>query len=447
VANGKGGNTVTQRPVLIFCAVFLSLAGRAMPADKAPKTVSLDLESFLTERDPWHLSPTEFRERSQSKFRQGLCKTELMYANRGDNAFTFLGSPIEECVVRLDAATLKNLYILLRYTRHASDADKIKTAHSTAAAALSRLCHGPGHAQEFSWSKGEKIAIRQWKTSAARVRLYASDGVPFGYVSVLVERADLPEREMLDRLRATVKHLPRKIVDGSSVCLAVPMRHQLRGIGACWSATLGRQFAYLGSEIEPQMAAQMTVPHEESQLRAWESKLGVVVKSFHFFETHDAGRNAVNLLMKYNQLAAHRGDPPIKYTETAKTITFVDGFQHMDARVLKNIPPGKHDHEKYAEFRKMVTTFIDRSVPLSWTVTRWSSKDGKGGGRHRRMIVGYDADRDLIYYSDPWGFDSDRHSMPMRAAFAMTLWTQAIYPHSIAHGELAVSSHKARKAP
>lgn len=439
---------MTRRPTLIVtCAVLLSLAGSVVATGKTPQAGSLDLESFLTERDLWHLSPTAISERSQSKFRQGLCKTEWMYANRGDNAFKFLGEPIDECVVRLDGGTPKNLYILLRYTKNASDADKIKNAHSAAAAALSRLGHGQGHAKEFSWSKGQRIAIREWKTSAARVRLYTNDGLPFGYVSVLVERADLPERDMLDRLRATAKHLPRKIVDGSSVCLAVPMRHQLRGIGACWSATLGRQFAYLGSEIEPQMAAQMTIPHEESQLRAWAPKLGVVVKSFHFFETHDAGRNAVDLLMKYNQVAAHRGAPPIKYSETAKTITFVDGFRQMDTRVLSEIPPGKHDRDKYAEFRKMVTTFIDQSVPLSWTVTRWSSKDGKGGGRHRRMIVGYDAHRELIYYSDPWGFDADRQPMPMRAAFAMTLWAQAIYPHSIAHGELAVSSHKARKAP
>jgi hypothetical protein len=417
--------------MLIFaCAVLLPLIGSAVLVGKTPEASSLDLERFITQRDLWELSPTAVSERSQSKFRQGRCKTELMYANRGDNAFKFLGSPIAECVVRLHEGQLKNFYILLRYTKKPSEAKKIRATHSAAAAALSLLCNGPGKPQDFSWARGQKIAIQQWKTSAARVRLYTNDGLPYGYVSVLVERGDLPERGMAERLRATVRHLPEKIVDGSSVCLAVPMRHQLRGIGACWSATLGRQFAYLGSEIEPQMAAQMSVPNEGKQLQAWASNLGVVVNTYHFFGTHDAGHNAVNLLMKYNQAAIHGGAPPIKYEETARRIVFLDGFRQMDPRLLEAIPPGKRDRDKYAQFRQMVTTFIDQSVPLSWTVTRWTSKDGKHGGRHRRMIVGYDASRDLIYYSDPWGFNGERQPMPMRAAFAMTLWTQAICPQS-----------------
>jgi coproporphyrinogen III oxidase len=78
---------------------------------------------------------------------------------------------------------------------------------------------------------------------------------------------------------------------------------------------------------------------------------------------------------------------------------------------------------------------IDHSIPLSWTVTRWSSKDGHGGGRHRRMIVGYDAEREEVFFSDPWGFKMEKEIMPMRAAFAMTIWMQAIYPASMHHAE------------
>jgi hypothetical protein len=426
-----------QGLVLIFAvAVLLSLAGSAAAFGKEPPASLLNLESFITEQKLWNLSSDAICERSQSKFRQGMCKTELMYANRGDDAFKFLGLPIEECVIRLDGNKLKNLYLLLRYAKDAHEAGKIKAAHSAAKDALSILCGEPGKPHEFSWTKDQKISIWRWKTPAARIYLYTNEGLPHGYVSVLIERGDLPERNMEERLRVSAKDLPEKIVDGSSVWLAVPMRHQLREIGACWSATLARQLAYLGSEIEPQMAAQMTVPHEEAQLRSLGPRLGFYAKVYEFFNEQDACRNSVNLLMRYNQAASAHNAPPIKYKETETSIVFAEGFTLMDNSLLKTIPLDKQDHEKYAQFRKIVTTFIDQSVPLSWTVTRWSSKNGKDSGRHRRMIVGYDAKRDLLYFSDPWGFNTEKESMPMRAAFSMTIWLQAICPKSLPKADL-----------
>jgi hypothetical protein len=412
-----------------------AFTGSASAIEKKTPVNSLDFEKFITERDLWSLKPDELVERSREKLQQGMYKAELMYANRGDNAFEFAGVPIEECVIRLHEGKLKNFYVLLHYTKDRQEAKNIKADYSKAKAALSEICRESGRPHEFSWPSGEKIAIEEWKTPAARVRLYTNEGLPFGYVSALVERGDLPDRDMEERLRVSAKHLPEKIVEGSGVCLAVPMRHQLRGIGACWSSTLCRQLAYLGSEIEPQMAAQMTAPKEGKELPLVGEKLGFRVKAYEFFGEKEACHNAVHLLFAYNDLAASHNVPRIEYKETSTSILFYETFTKMEPRVCKAVPLDKRDHEKYAEFRKVIMASIDHSISLSWTVTRWSSKDGHGGGRHRRMIVGYDAERDQVFFSDPWGFKMEKEIMPMRAAFAMTIWMQAIYPASMHHAE------------
>jgi hypothetical protein len=194
--------------------------------------------------------------------------------------------------------------------------------------------------------------------------------------------------------------------------------------------------AYLGSEIEPQMAAQMTVPKEGKELPRAGEKLGFREKAYEFFNEKEACHNAVHLLLKYNEIAASHNVPRIEYKETPTTILFYEAFTKMEPHVFKAMPLDKRDHEKYEEFRKVIMTHIDHSIPLSWTVTRWSSKDGKDGGRHRRMIVGYDAEHELVFFSDPWGFKMEKEIMPMRAAFAMTIWMQAIYPASMHHAEL-----------
>ena len=102
----------------------------------------------------------------------------------------------------------------------------------------------------------------------------------------------------------------------------------------------------------------------------------------------------------------------------------------MDAALVKTIPPS--DSKKYQEFRKVVLRCIRQGLPVSWTVSRGSHLDNNSGsGRHRRMIVGYDIKHDSIYFSDSWGFRTDQREMPFRAAFAMTLWMQVIYPNTL----------------
>lgn len=422
------------RAPLIVGTLLLAMLGRADVWAKGPKGSPQDIDVFLTDRHIWEQSPASLMKSSDGALRQGLCKTELMYANRGGDEMKFLDSTVDECVVRLDGQKAKNLYVLIAYGDEEKHLARVKNTLHEARTLLEKR-FGRGEDEEtFRFSNGHTIAIRQWSLREVRIRLYASDEMPNPYVSVLVEPASLPARSMEERLHTRGHELPAEIRSGTAVCLAVPMRHQLRGIGACASATLCRQLAYLGTEFEPQMTSQMMARDEDKQLDAMGRRLGFYRKSYDICPRKAVGTRCVDLLNRYNALAVERRAAPVKYKENSAETAYGESFERMDNRLLKTIPVS--DPEKYALFRNIVMVSIDQKIPVSWTVVRAHPKDGKGGGKHRRMIIGYDTQRDLVFFSDPWGFHEDRLSMPFYAAFAMTVWMQAICPDWLPESKL-----------
>lgn len=424
-----------RRIAMLACVLLLTAAYTAGAAKEAKRRPPIDLMPFAVNASAWQVAPSALIQRSNGELKQGLCKSELMYANRGQDAFTFLGSKVEECVVRLEGQKSKNLYILLRYAKDEEQPDQIKTAFSQAQELLNQQCRKTGKRLTFAFANGREVSIRQWETPAARIYLYCNETAPAAYLSALVERADLPERDMKQRLSVSRSSLPAQD-GGNGQILAVPMRHQLRGLGGgCTYATLARQLAYLGSESEPQMIWQMIGDEEEKQLELMGKELGFYVKTYSLFTAAAARRNAADLLTKYNALAGARGAAIIKCQETATAIIHGDHFAEMNVALLKEIPPS--DEAKYSQFRKIVVAAIDHGIPISWTVVGSSPKSGsKGTGKHRRLIIGYDTSQDLVYFSDSWGFNADCRPMPFRGAFAMTVWMQAVCPSSLPASKL-----------
>jgi hypothetical protein len=410
---------------ILALVLAISLISTASSAKRKPKPVDpFDLTPHLYSRDRWKVSPAAMMAFSQGQLKQGRYKYALMYADRGSHSVVFLGSPIVECVVRLDAQNLKNMYLLLGYAKHKQeDGDRMKALFAATQETLTKEFGSASREKDYLFANGRGFSIHTWHAPAARIRLYCDKNDPPSYVSVLLERPDLPDRDMNTRLRTTVTVFPHTEA-GKGRVLAVPMFHQLPGLGACDFTTTARQFAYLGSEIEPMMAAQMG----ERWFDAMGKRLSFHVETHRFFRlSTDARKNSADLLEKYNQLAVRYGAAPIKYRETDEVIGYGDNFMHMKASILKDIPPSDRDKEKYQQFRNFVIESIDQCLPVSWTVVRSYHKEG-GGGKHRRMIIGYDPGRDSISFSDPWGFNADQREMPFRAAFAMTVWVRTIFP-------------------
>ncbi len=82
-----------------------------------------------------------------------------------------------------------------------------------------------------------------------------------------------------------------------------------------------------------------------------------------------------------------------------------------------------------ATFAKNICENINRGYPLIWGVSRtfpWDS--ARGQGAHMRLIVGYDAVKDEVLYSDSWGASSALKSAALADAYEVTDFVICLHP-------------------
>lgn len=80
-------------------------------------------------------------------------------------------------------------------------------------------------------------------------------------------------------------------------------------------------------------------------------------------------------------------------------------------------------------FENAVRFCIDRGWPLIWGVSRtfaWDSSAGQGA--HMRLIIGYDAARGEVLYSDSWGASSALKRASWQAAYEVTDLVITLHP-------------------
>jgi hypothetical protein len=395
-------------------------------------TSKLDLADFLSTPTLWDLSPSDYIERSGEGLARGTFTDELVSGYiKNHDMITFSRQRLAECVFRLENNKLKNIYLLFDYSESEKDLERIAATHASLQTEIAADLRSPGTPLNFTFPDKRTIQITEWNGSAARIRLYcnaqSSDGA---YCSALIERLDVPDTDMTQRLSAKKgyfdAHFSAAAADAADRIVDIPMRHQLPGIGACWSATLTRQMDFLGSEIEPQMMAQMVQGNEDKLLQETGVKLGIYAKRYSFFTKQAARENAVSLLKEYNALAAAAGADAINYRDDGRKLVYGDNFINMDNSVLAQIAIA--DAEKYALFRDVVIAAINHGLPVGWEVQRWAPLVNIKAPGHRRMIVGYDLKRDQLVFSDSWGLKYERRTMSFRAGYAMTVRLEIICP-------------------
>lgn len=404
-------------------------------ASSSPTGAKLDLADFLSAPQLWELSVGDYIEKSGRALAQGSFKDELVsgYLKKRDT-ITFLGARLAECVFRLEGGRLKNIYLLLDYSESDTDLDRIARTNTAVQALIAHAVGSPGTPMDFLFPDSRAIRIREWSGEAARIRLYcnaeSSDGA---YCSALIERPDAPDLGMVQRLGAKKAYFDSHRLPSTENVLDIPMRHQLPGIGACWSATLTRQLDYLGSEIEPQMMAQMVQGDENKLLSESGVELGIYSKRYRLYSADSARANAVALLKNYNTKASASGADPIPYKDDGKKLVYGDNFINMDTSILKSIPVS--DAGKYELFRKVVIAAVDHGIPVGWGVVRWEPLTPMKATGHRRMIIGYDLAKDRLVFSDPWGLKYERRTMAFQAGFEMTDMLEILCPDWISATE------------
>ena len=143
------------------------------------------------------------------------------------------------------------------------------------------------------------------------------------------------------------------------------------------------------------------------------------------FETDAA--SAMALADRYDLEAALSGKPLLART----------GAMQGGNLILENLFAGAQAEEmrratrgRVPAFRRAVRRAVSSGRPALWGVVLGivpesgpSIKFFSGG--HVRLLTGVDFERDVVFYSDPWGPDCATKTMPVADACAMTmsLWT------------------------
>ena len=135
------------------------------------------------------------------------------------------------------------------------------------------------------------------------------------------------------------------------------------------------------------------------------------------FDSYDGLKR---FLARYGKVAKSMKKPGLKLDDFIETrdrtrILRLDLLNKaLDPEVVREIC--RRDRS-LGKFRQEVRSGIDRGLPLLWMIPR-----------HIRLIVGYDARRDMVLYSDSWGAAHERSEMPMLDAFGMTVHVLALDP-------------------
>ena len=280
---------------------------------------------------------------------------------------------------------------------------------------------------------GETIFSRIWRGRECRWQLLwcESDRGP-EYLTLKIRKPDAPE----ERLRGAIKSdqdrraLPDRVKTDARgrKYLEIPMIDQ-GDKGYCAAATVARVMRYYGADVDQNQIAQLLGTDAQAgtswsnmlrKLELSKSRLNVrsrVAFANRAFDTPDSLRK---FLSRYNKIAKSRKLPALKLDDFIET-------QGRDRILRLDLLNEALDREAVREvfrrdrgigrFRQEVRDAIDRGLPLLWMIPG-----------HIRLIVGYDAEQDLVLYSDSWGAAHERSEMPFADAFGMTLRLLVLEP-------------------
>ena len=192
--------------------------------------------------------------------------------------------------------------------------------------------------------------------------------------------------------------------------------------GYCVPATVSRVLLYYGSDMDMHSVARLlnadpqsgtNVQKTVNTLRDMVSKLRVRFDERYQFEFMRDARDYASFARRYNRIAK-------KMKVDAIPGKRPKGMPEMDYKVFKEL----RNHRPIKDFKKYVTSCIDRGVPICWSIMVFPADknaggDGKKIGGHMRLITGYCDNGDIIY-SDSWGKGHEKKVISQADAIAIT---------------------------
>ncbi len=221
--------------------------------------------------------------------------------------------------------------------------------------------------------------------------------------------------------RTALKGQKRTEEDGTVWLDGIPMVDQGQK-GYCVPASVARVFAFYGMDGVDQHSLAALCQSSGgggTSLEGMEEALDTISRRFHVrVEKLDKG-GMMEIIEEYNKAAKKKGKPGI--VPSPSGLNF-DPDVLLAARAAKP-----------AQLKKWlgpIRKSIDAGLPVLWSVQLVFPEPGlpQTGGGHMRLIIGYNAEKQTIVFSDSWGASHAKKEMPLKEAAAMTMRRYVLKP-------------------
>ena len=201
------------------------------------------------------------------------------------------------------------------------------------------------------------------------------------------------------------------------------------GKGYCAVATAERVMRYYGNTVDEHELAQMakSTASEGTSLSAMIETVRLVGSKHRLGYSEivrmvSSADDVMKEIEAYNKAAKSEKAEPISLEDFRRDNMVDVGAMRaaMKPKVLKKM---RVKDGRYRKFVSEVKSQIDGGVPVFWGVTLGIFPEPglpQASGGHIRLIIGYNAARKEILYTDSWGAGHELKRMPEDWAFAIT---------------------------
>lgn len=244
--------------------------------------------------------------------------------------------------------------------------------------------------------------------------------------------------------KTSEQFLVNRIEDEGDVWIAgVPMVDQGQK-GYCVPATLERELRYLGlrADMHELALALQTKYRGGGGTPIGESMQGLeyatASASLNRIDCFEMSASDDEVLRWYNMAASEAGLRPLnpedfldehedEQGEIVSAVNWDRLKSHMDRTVLDRCR--EFDQHGLEMFAKGVQAAVDSGLPLVWCVKKslpFEERFFSDG--HMRMIIGYNADRQEILYTDSWGMGHELKRASLKKALGVTEFCTCLVP-------------------
>lgn len=186
--------------------------------------------------------------------------------------------------------------------------------------------------------------------------------------------------------------------------------------GYCLPATVARVFSYYGMDgVDMHAMASMcdTVAGGGTTITGMLEALEKIGSRFHVrvMTIKDKGKkpDPEEIVESYNKLAKRKGKASSRGFIGVADRDIDDALSVFDQEILEASFPVKKPAMK--KWFRPVYKSIDSGIPVLWGIPG-----------HMRLIIGYNEQKGLIYYSDTWGAGHEKKKMTALNAYMITLY-------------------------